>query len=138
MCFPLLIHFYILALYLLQDKQSTEACNSQFVCCLFIQSLATWPALPVWWLSPLCVWNPQASHAWVSCAAACRLRRFHIEVCWVIPVVCCAQEPIPVLPTVHYNMGGIPTNLRGQVVRPTESNQDAIVPGLYAAGEAAR
>jgi hypothetical protein len=42
-----------------------------------------------------------------------------------------------VIPTVHYNMGGIPTNLRGQVLRPTEADQDAIVPGLYAAGEAA-
>lgn len=41
------------------------------------------------------------------------------------------------IPTVHYNMGGIPTNLRGQVLRPTEGNPDAIVPGLYAAGEAA-
>lgn len=41
------------------------------------------------------------------------------------------------IPTVHYNMGGIPTNLRGQVLRPTEADQDAIVPGLYAAGEAA-
>ncbi|KAK9901255.1 hypothetical protein WJX75_002689 [Coccomyxa subellipsoidea] len=47
------------------------------------------------------------------------------------------KEPIPVIPTVHYNMGGIPTNLRGQVLRPTEADQDAIVPGLYAAGEAA-
>ena len=42
------------------------------------------------------------------------------------------------LPTVHYNMGGIPTNLRGQVLRPTESDPDAIVQGLFAAGEAAR
>ncbi len=41
------------------------------------------------------------------------------------------------IPTVHYNMGGIPTNLRGQVVLPTKDNPDAIVPGLYAAGEAA-
>lgn len=41
------------------------------------------------------------------------------------------------LPTVHYNMGGIPTNLRGQVLKPTESDPDAVVPGLYAAGEAA-
>jgi len=47
------------------------------------------------------------------------------------------QEPIPVLPTVHYNMGGIPTNHRGQVLRPTKENPDAIVQGLLAAGEAA-
>lgn len=47
------------------------------------------------------------------------------------------KEPIPVLPTVHYNMGGIPTNHLGEVVKPTASNPDAIVPGLFAAGEAA-
>ncbi|KAH8384662.1 hypothetical protein KR093_004315 [Drosophila rubida] len=47
------------------------------------------------------------------------------------------REPIPVLPTVHYNMGGIPTNYRGQVLTIDESGQDKIVPGLYAAGEAA-
>ena len=47
------------------------------------------------------------------------------------------QEPIPVLPTVHYNMGGIPTNYRGEVVRPTKEDPNAIVPGLLAAGEAA-
>ena len=47
------------------------------------------------------------------------------------------KEPIPVLPTVHYNMGGIPTNYLGEVLMPTEKNPDAIVPGLFAAGEAA-
>ena len=47
------------------------------------------------------------------------------------------KEPIPVLPTVHYNMGGIPTNWQGHVLNPTKENPDAIVPGLYAAGEAA-
>ncbi len=47
------------------------------------------------------------------------------------------KEPIPVLPTVHYNMGGIPTNLRTEVLRPTEEDQDAVVPGLMAVGEAA-
>ncbi len=41
------------------------------------------------------------------------------------------------LPTVHYNMGGIPTNHLGEVLRPTKDNPDAIVPGLLAAGEAA-
>lgn len=45
------------------------------------------------------------------------------------------KEPIPVLPTVHYNMGGIPTNWKGEVVRPTADNEDAVVPGLFAAGE---
>jgi succinate dehydrogenase/fumarate reductase flavoprotein subunit len=47
------------------------------------------------------------------------------------------KEPIPVLPTVHYNMGGIPTNHLGEVIRPAPGNPDAIVPGLFAAGEAA-
>jgi succinate dehydrogenase / fumarate reductase flavoprotein subunit len=47
------------------------------------------------------------------------------------------REPIPVLPTVHYNMGGIPTNHHGEVLRPTERDPDAIVPGLMAIGEAA-
>ena len=45
------------------------------------------------------------------------------------------QEPIPVLPTVHYNMGGIPTNYKGQVIKPTKEDTNAIVPGLLAAGE---
>lgn len=47
------------------------------------------------------------------------------------------REPIPVLPTVHYNMGGIPTNYWGEVLNPTEKNQNATVPGLMAVGEAA-
>ena len=49
------------------------------------------------------------------------------------------REPIPVLPTVHYNMGGIPTNYHGEVINPAKdgSNPDQVVPGLYAAGESA-
>jgi succinate dehydrogenase (ubiquinone) flavoprotein subunit len=47
------------------------------------------------------------------------------------------KEPIPVLPTVHYNMGGIPTRYTGEVLTVDENGQDKIVPGLYAAGEAA-
>ncbi len=47
------------------------------------------------------------------------------------------KEPIPVLPTVHYNMGGIPTNYRTEVLRPTASDPDAVVRGLMAVGEAA-
>jgi len=47
------------------------------------------------------------------------------------------KEPIPVLPTVHYNMGGIPTNYYGQVLTVKGDNPDHVVPGLYAAGEAA-
>ncbi|RFP88876.1 succinate dehydrogenase flavoprotein subunit [Rhodobacteraceae bacterium 63075] len=46
------------------------------------------------------------------------------------------KEPIPVLPTVHYNMGGIPTNYWGEVINPTAKDQSAIVPGLMAVGEA--
>ena len=46
------------------------------------------------------------------------------------------KEPIPVLPTVHYNMGGIPTNYYGEVLNPTKDNPDAIFPGLMAVGEA--
>ncbi|MGY0504634.1 succinate dehydrogenase flavoprotein subunit [Luteimonas sp. e5] len=47
------------------------------------------------------------------------------------------KQPIPVLPTVHYNMGGIPTNYRGEVVQLKDGNPDYVVPGLYAIGEAA-
>ncbi|WP_432255458.1 succinate dehydrogenase flavoprotein subunit [Limimaricola sp. AA108-03] len=46
------------------------------------------------------------------------------------------KEPIPVLPTVHYNMGGIPTNYWGEVLNPTAENPDAVTPGLMAVGEA--
>jgi succinate dehydrogenase / fumarate reductase, flavoprotein subunit len=45
------------------------------------------------------------------------------------------KEPIPVVPTVHYQMGGIPTNFRGEVLMPMGGNPDARVPGFYAAGE---
>ncbi|HWU52375.1 MAG TPA: succinate dehydrogenase flavoprotein subunit [Tahibacter sp.] len=47
------------------------------------------------------------------------------------------KQPIPVIPTVHYNMGGIPTNYHGEVVRKIGDNPDAVVPGLFAIGEAA-
>jgi len=47
------------------------------------------------------------------------------------------KQPIPVLPTVHYNMGGIPTNYHGEVISPQGGDPDAIVPGLMAIGEAA-
>jgi succinate dehydrogenase / fumarate reductase, flavoprotein subunit len=49
------------------------------------------------------------------------------------------KEPIPVVPTIHYQMGGVPTNIHGQVVAPDRSgpggNPNAVVPGLYAVGE---
>jgi succinate dehydrogenase / fumarate reductase flavoprotein subunit len=47
------------------------------------------------------------------------------------------REPIPVIPTVHYNMGGIPTNYHGEVLTLKDGNPDHIVPGLMAIGEAA-
>ena len=47
------------------------------------------------------------------------------------------QEPIPVLPTVHYNMGGIPTNYHGEVLTKKNGDPDCVVPGLMALGEAA-
>lgn len=48
-----------------------------------------------------------------------------------------SKEPIPVLPTVHYNMGGIPTNYKGEVVTLKGDDPDSVVPGLMAIGEAA-
>src|SRR6201996_1512897 len=47
------------------------------------------------------------------------------------------KEPIPVLPTVHYNMGGVPTNFHTEALNPTPGDPDAVVPGLMAVGEAA-
>jgi succinate dehydrogenase / fumarate reductase, flavoprotein subunit len=47
------------------------------------------------------------------------------------------KEPIPVVPTIHYQMGGIPTNIHGQVVAPRNGNPNAIVNGFYAVGECA-
>ena len=48
-----------------------------------------------------------------------------------------AKDPIPVIPTVHYNMGGIPTNYKGEVVTLKDGDPDCVVPGLMAIGEAA-
>jgi succinate dehydrogenase / fumarate reductase flavoprotein subunit len=47
------------------------------------------------------------------------------------------RQPLPVVPTVHYNMGGIPTNYHGEVVHLKDGNPDSVVPGLFAVGEAA-
>ena len=47
------------------------------------------------------------------------------------------REPIPVVPTIHYQMGGIPTNIHGQVVEPRNGNPNHVVNGLYAIGECA-
>jgi succinate dehydrogenase / fumarate reductase flavoprotein subunit len=45
------------------------------------------------------------------------------------------KQPIPVVPTVHYQMGGIPSNYRGEVIVPANGNPNAVLPGFYAAGE---
>ncbi|XP_043275800.1 succinate dehydrogenase [ubiquinone] flavoprotein subunit, mitochondrial-like [Venturia canescens] len=55
---------------------------------------------------------------------------------WVFAGVDCEKEPIPVIPTVHYNMGGVPTTWRGQVLT-REDEEDIPVQGLWAAGETA-
>jgi succinate dehydrogenase / fumarate reductase flavoprotein subunit len=47
------------------------------------------------------------------------------------------KEPIPVVPTIHYMMGGVPTNIHGQVVAPKDGNPNTVVEGLYAVGECA-
>jgi len=47
------------------------------------------------------------------------------------------RQPLPVTPTVHYNMGGIPTNFHGEAVTLKNGNPDSVVPGLFAVGEAA-
>ncbi len=47
----------------------------------------------------------------------------------------CTKEPIPVVPTIHYQMGGIPTNIHGQVVAPKGDNPNVVVKGFYAIGE---
>src|SRR5215471_18918262 len=46
------------------------------------------------------------------------------------------QKPIPIIPTCHYNMGGIPTNMHGEAISPRDGDADAVVPGLMALGEA--
>ena len=47
------------------------------------------------------------------------------------------KEPIPVVPTCHYMMGGLPTNIHGQAITLDSNGQDKIIDGLYAVGEAA-
>ncbi len=61
------------------------------------------------------------------------IREIAIKFANVDPV----REPIPVVPTIHYMMGGIPTNVHGQVVAPRGSDRAVVVPGLYAMGECA-
>src|SRR3954469_3628558 len=65
-----------------------------------------------------------------------RLPSIH-EIALKFANVDCTREPIPVVPTIHYMMGGVPTNVHGQVVAPKDGNPNAIVQGLYAVGECA-
>jgi succinate dehydrogenase / fumarate reductase flavoprotein subunit len=61
------------------------------------------------------------------------IREISIKFANVDPV----RDPIPVVPTVHYQMGGIPANYLGQVVAPMNGNREAVLPGFYAVGECA-
>ncbi len=63
-----------------------------------------------------------------------RLPSIH-EIALKFANVDCTREPIPVVPTIHYQMGGIPTNIHGQVVAPKDGDDRAVVEGLYAVGE---
>ncbi len=65
-----------------------------------------------------------------------RLPNIH-ELAWRFAHVDCTKEPIPVQPTAHYTMGGVPTNRFGEVVRPCGETMEEPFPGLYAIGEAA-
>ena len=59
------------------------------------------------------------------------------ETAKIFAAVDVSRDPIPVLPTVHYNMGGIPTNYHGEVVHLRDGDPDAVAPGLFSIGEAA-
>ena len=59
------------------------------------------------------------------------------ETARIFAAVDVTRAPIPVLPTVHYNMGGIPANYKGEVVTSSNGNSETVVPGLMAVGEAA-
>src|SRR5205809_1028215 len=65
-----------------------------------------------------------------------RLPSIH-EIALKFANVDCTREPIPVVPTIHYQMGGIPTNTHGQVVAPAGADPNVVVPGFYAIGECA-
>ena len=60
-----------------------------------------------------------------------------VETAKIFAGIDATKQPIPVLPTVHYNMGGIPTNYFGEVINPTSEDEEHIVQGLFAIGEAA-
>ena len=80
-----------------------------------------------------------SSFTWItwiqkSCTSVCRA---FPETAKIFANVDVTKEPIPVLPTVHYNRGGVPTNFYGEVVTKNGTDPDAVVPGLMAVGEAA-
>ena len=60
-----------------------------------------------------------------------------LETAHIFAGVDATKEPVPVLPTVHYNMGGIPTNWKTEVLTVDEKGNDVLIPGLTACGEAA-
>jgi succinate dehydrogenase / fumarate reductase, flavoprotein subunit len=59
------------------------------------------------------------------------------ETAWIFAGVDPARRPVPVLPTAHYNMGGVPTNIHGEVLDPSADDPERVVGGLMAVGEAA-
>jgi succinate dehydrogenase/fumarate reductase flavoprotein subunit len=67
----------------------------------------------------------------------CRAPAGHFRIRENFAGVDVTKEPIPVLPTVHYNMGGIPTNYHGEVLTKVGGDPTPVVPGLMAVGEAA-
>ncbi|MBC8158846.1 MAG: succinate dehydrogenase flavoprotein subunit [Alphaproteobacteria bacterium] len=60
-----------------------------------------------------------------------------VETAMIFSGIDATKDPIPVLPTCHYSMGGIPTNHKAEALRPTPDDPDAVVPGLMSVGEAA-
>ncbi len=78
-----------------------------------------------------CTWSTSARRSSTSACPASPRRRS------IFAGVDVTRQPIPVLPTVHYNMGGIPTNYHGEVVTLKDGNPEHVVPGLMAVGEAA-
>jgi succinate dehydrogenase (ubiquinone) flavoprotein subunit len=60
-----------------------------------------------------------------------------LETAHIFAGVDATKEPVPVLPTVHYNMGGVPTNWKTEVITQDENGADVVIPGLTAAGEVA-
>ena len=77
---------------------------------------------------------PRPSRSRKSCTSGCPASPKARKIFAGVDVT---REPIPILPTVHYNMGGIPTNYHGEVLTKKDGDPDCVVPGLMALGEAA-